>query len=115
MNKMTDDTPQFHVAYTIGRGRGRTDELLEELADRLLSKGLKVSGTVQTNTECSDSTLCDMDVRVLPDGPVVRISQNLGKQSRGCRLDVAALEDAVSAVTQSLTPGAEGRRLFGRF
>ena len=36
-----------------------------------------------------------MDVRVLPEGPVIRISQSLGAGSRGCRLDPGALETAI--------------------
>ena len=57
---------------------------------------------VQTNTECADSSKCDMDLRVLPAGETIRISQSLGSQSRGCRLDPAALEQAVAYVTASL-------------
>ena len=43
-----------------------------------------------------------MDVRVLPDGPEIRISQTLGETSRGCRLDPAALEQAVALVEAGL-------------
>jgi hypothetical protein len=48
-----------------------------------------------------------MDVRVLPDGAILRISQDLGPQSRGCRLDPAALETAVGLVAASLSSGAD--------
>merc|ERR1711969_292785 len=48
-----------------------------------------------------------MAVRVLPDGPVLRISQDLGPQARGCRLDPAALETAVGLVSASLSSGAD--------
>jgi hypothetical protein len=48
-----------------------------------------------------------MDVRVLPDGAVLRISQDLGPQARGCRLDPAALETAVGLVTVSLSSGVD--------
>lgn len=43
-----------------------------------------------------------MDVRVLPDGPTLRISQSLGIGSRGCRLNPGALEDAVGLVEASM-------------
>ena len=39
-----------------------------------------------------------MDVQCLPDGPVIRISQSLGKHARGCRLNPDALEQAVGWV-----------------
>jgi nucleoside-triphosphatase THEP1 len=90
------------LAYIRTMGRGETDRLLTDLADRLIAQGLRLGGVVQSNTTCTDSQLCDMDVRVLPDGPLFRISQSLGAGSRGCRLDPAALEQAVGHVTQSL-------------
>ena len=46
-------------------------------------------------------------MRVLPDGAVLRISQDLGPQARGCRLDPAALETAVAMVAASLSSGAD--------
>ena len=66
---------------------------------RLEGAGLRLAGTVQTNSENCDRGKCDMDLRVLPDGPSFRISQDLGAASRGCRLDAGALETAVVAVT----------------
>jgi hypothetical protein len=44
-----------------------------------------------------------MDVRILPDGAVIRISQNLGPKSRGCQLDPNALEQAVTETNTRLT------------
>jgi len=48
-----------------------------------------------------------MDVKVLPDGSVLRISQDLGPSSKGCRLDPDALETAVGRVTANLASGAD--------
>ncbi|MGI9367259.1 MAG: DUF2478 domain-containing protein [Ruegeria sp.] len=93
----------MHLAYVSTTDRGATDRLLSALAERLLEKGSKLVGVVQTNTECADSSKCDMDLRVLPDGETIRISQSLGTMSRGCRLDPAALEQAVGYVTASLS------------
>jgi hypothetical protein len=45
---------------------------------------------------------CDMDVRVLPDGPVFRISQALGQGARGCRLDGGAIEGIAAEVEKRL-------------
>lgn len=92
------------LGYVITAERGATDRLLSEVAARCIAEGVRVAGIVQTNTESAKSHLCDMDVQVLPDGPVFRISQSLGKEARGCRLDPAALEAAVGEVTKTLSP-----------
>lgn len=94
------------LAYMMASGRGAADQFLATLADKLISEGVRLSGTVQINSERSDNRPCDMDVRVLPDGPVIRISQNLGPGARGCRLDPGALEQAVCKATARLD-GAE--------
>lgn len=88
-------------------GRGETNRLLAELAQVAQTRGLTVIGTVQINTERAGSEKCDMDVRVLPEGPLLRISQNLGEGSRGCRLDPASLEEAVERTAQALARGAD--------
>lgn len=92
----------MYLAYVTTTDRGATDILLSAVAEHLLNAGAQLAGVVQTNTECVDSSKCDMDVRVLPEGETIRISQSLGTHSRGCRLDPAALEQAVGYVTASL-------------
>lgn len=92
----------MHLAYVMTETRGATDRLLSALAEALDTKGIRLAGIVQSNTECSDETLCDMDVRVLPAGETIRISQSLGAGARGCRLNPEALEQAVGQVSASL-------------
>ena len=85
------------IAYTMTKGRGELDKVLADFAATLGQKNVRVCGIVQINTEHQDcGHRCDMDVQVLPDGPVIRISQFLGTQSTGCRLDPGALEQAVA-------------------
>jgi nucleoside-triphosphatase THEP1 len=96
----------MHIAFVTGPGRGDTDLLLASVASRLEDAGLRACGTVQVNTECEGDGPCDMDVQVLPDGPVIRISQTLGPEARGCRLDPGALETAIAACEARLD-GAE--------
>jgi len=91
---------QFY--YTSGQQPFETDTALTRLADTLAQRGVRMAGVVQINSENCDGGACDMDVKVLPDGPTLRISQSLGPQSRGCRLDPAALEQAVGLVQQTL-------------
>ncbi|WP_029059543.1 DUF2478 domain-containing protein [Stappia stellulata] len=95
------------IAYTMAPGRGDTDLLLFDLSRRLLEKGIRATGVVQINAERDDAGPCDMDVQVLPEGPVIRISQSLGREARGCRLDPAALERAVGLVEARLASGAD--------
>lgn len=95
------------LAYTMAPGRGDTDLILSKLAKMLAARGLRCCGTVQINSERPDAGPCDMDVQVLPDGPILRISQDLGSASRGCRLDPAALETSVGLVSASMVQGAD--------
>ncbi len=97
----------MNIGYTMAPGRGDTDLVLARLADRLRAWGIRTCGTVQINRECEDSGPCDMDVKVLPDGPLIRISQSLGRAARGCRLDQGALAAAVGQVEATLAHGAD--------
>ena len=92
----------MRMGYVIAPGRGDTDLLLAGVADALLAEGVRLCGTVQFNTACEGEGPCDMDVRVLPEGPVIRISQSLGPEARGCRLDPGALETAIAACEAQL-------------
>lgn len=92
----------MRIAYTTAPGRGDTDQLLYRVATTLLARGHRPCGTVQINSETCDGGACDMDVKVLPDGPVLRISQSLGREAKGCRLDPSALEEAVGYVEAAL-------------
>jgi len=96
------------IAYTMSPNPGDTDEILARLAEKLAKSGLRTCGIAQINTANTDCQFpCDMDVQVLPDGPTIRISQSLGREAKGCRLDPAALEDAVAAVNTRLQNGAD--------
>jgi nucleoside-triphosphatase THEP1 len=92
----------MRIAYVSLQGRGRTDQLIAEVADRLTADGLRLAGTVQSNHERPNRKKCDMDLRVLPDGPVVRISEDRGDLARGCILDSGALEQTVHEVERRL-------------
>lgn len=92
----------MHIAYTMAPGRGDTDLLLHQVAQAIIKAGYRPAGTAQINTERPDAGPCDMDVLVLPKGPTLRISQSLGREARGCRLDPEALETAVGLVQTRL-------------
>lgn len=95
------------LAYVIAPGRGQTNLLLAGVAEALAQRGLSLCGTVQLDTERAEEHHCDMDVLVLPDGPKIRISQFLGANARGCKLNPEALETAVGQTEARLKDGAD--------
>ena len=92
----------MHIAYTMAGGRGQIDLLLFSLAQTLITDGYHPIGIVQINSDRPDCRQCDMDVQVLPDGPIIQISQALGRESKGCRLVPSALEKAVGLVAAQI-------------
>lgn len=96
----------MQIAYTMAPDRGDTDLILHQVAQSVIQAGYKPAGTAQINTEHADAGPCDMDVVVLPNGPKIRISQSLGREARGCRLDPTALETAVG-LAQARLPGSD--------
>lgn len=87
------------VAYVTSDKQGETDRLLTGIATTFLSNNKKLAGIVKVlEYESSFANGCDMKVQVLPDGPVIKITQSLGAGSDACRLDPGAIADAVSQV-----------------
>ncbi|MBE0452214.1 DUF2478 domain-containing protein [Roseovarius autotrophicus] len=97
----------MRIACVMAEGRGDMDLLLHGFATCAAAQGLRLCGTVQVNSDCGPDRPCDMDVQVLPDGPVIRISQSLGPGARGCRLDPEALEQAVTEAEARLSVGVD--------
>lgn len=92
----------MRLAHVSIEGRGETDRFLAAVADALEAEGIRLCGVVQTNTARADRPKCEMDLRVLPDGPTLRISEDRGALARGCILDRAALEQTVIEVSRRL-------------
>ena len=78
------------------------DAILEEVADRLMRAGWPLAGAVQINPDGPPGGKCHMDLHILASDRIVRISQNLGALSKGCRLDPSGLETAVGLAEASL-------------
>jgi nucleoside-triphosphatase THEP1 len=88
-------------------GGRRIDCLIASIAGQLKRQGLRVGGVVQSNVEQAGECRCDMRLEELTTGRVVSISQRLGPQSRGCRLNDVALEQIVALVEASLVDGLD--------
>lgn len=93
------------IGYTKISGQGELDLLLAGAADKLSAAGKRCMGIVQINSDREDCHRCDMDVQVLSGGPKIRISQDLGKESKGCRLNPEAMAEAIAGVEQRMTDG----------
>lgn len=94
------------LAYVTTSGRGRIDDLVAEVVRALSDDGLRIAGTVRVKPADPSGHPCDMDLRVLPDGPSFRISQPLGSGAKGCRLDGGVIE-AIAVEVEARLTGAD--------
>lgn len=96
------------IALVSSSERGEIDRLLTEAADQLRSKGVTLAGIVKHDDYDPEfDNGCDMSVLVLPEGPVIKITQSLGKGSDACRLDPGAIATAVSTVENAALDKAQ--------
>lgn len=90
------------LGYVVTEGRGESDRCLRDVADRLQAAGHGLAGAVQFNIETDPAYKCQMDLQILAMDRSVRISQDLGALSKGCRLDPDGLESAVGLVAAAI-------------
>ncbi|MDF1854658.1 DUF2478 domain-containing protein [Pseudooceanicola sp.] len=89
----------MNIAFVNAMEPGETDRILAETAALLARQRVFAAGIVRDlSYESAFDNGCDMKVRVLPDGPVIKITQYLGKGSNACRLDPGAIANAVAQV-----------------
>lgn len=94
--------------------------MMHALAQELYAAGLPLAGVVQQNlTPEGTAPDCACEMMLIfpsePDAAPVRISQNLGRGSKGCRLDAGALEQAVARVEAQLTHQNPALLILNRF
>jgi len=85
----------------------KIDGLLTRVADRLLADHVNMAGVLQENTGdtagvCSAMTLVDLTSRGR-----FQISQELGSQAEGCRLDAQGLAEIGAVLDRPLGPDVE--------
>jgi len=88
------------------------DTVLAALVAQLAAQGRRAAGAVQVPSE-GEARI--MDLRLLPSGGLLRISQDLGPAAQGCRLDAGALEMAVAAAEAALAAGPTDLLVVNRF
>lgn len=87
------------VVYTDGLA---ADKILAGWGYALRAAGLSVAGLVQLNTFERDPGKCDMAVEELFSGTVLQLSEDRGKEARGCRLDRSILTEAAGLLLAAL-------------
>jgi hypothetical protein len=87
------------LATVSAKERGETDRLLGAVVAQLRTEGVRVVGALRAYEFTGANPHCNSDLWLVPDGPVIRITQDLGTGSTACRMDAGALEDAVGLAT----------------
>ncbi|MCC2112892.1 MAG: DUF2478 domain-containing protein [Hyphomicrobiales bacterium] len=104
---MAEAPARMPLAAIVHSGEAGIDSLVTALAHALRAAGYRVGGVAQSNVDIPGECRCDMSLEELTSGRVIPISQDLGSQSEGCRLDPSALETMVGLVDASLAGGLD--------
>lgn len=88
------------IAYD---GDERPDALLSAFAAKIVARGYKPAGLIQTNG-CETGAL---SVQLLPAEESILIGESRGPGARGCILDVGRLLDAGMRISDTLKNGAD--------
>jgi nucleoside-triphosphatase THEP1 len=83
------------------------DVVLARSAEILAAAGIRLGGVVQSNIDRPGRLKCAMQLTDLASGELIPISQDLGDEATGCRLDTAALAHASLGVERALQAGVE--------
>jgi hypothetical protein len=78
------------------------DALLEDVTRELLRRGIEVAGFLQQAMPVADDCCSIMYLDDIGSGGRSRISMDLGRQSRGCRLDFAAVAELSQRLLASI-------------
>lgn len=99
MHSTKNPHPILAILYSDGLAADRS---ISELGYKMRDAGIGVAGIVQHNQFVRDRTKCDMEVEELSSGTVLKLSEDRGREARGCRLDRNALSEAASLLSASI-------------
>ena len=85
----------------------RVDALLADAAAGLRAAGLRVAGLIQHARPGQADCCSEFFLEDLATGAIHEISQRLGRDARGCRLDYGRLAEAHAGVDACLRAGAD--------
>ena len=105
----------MRIAAVIFQGGFAIDKFMNEVATRLRADGVRLAGAVQENLGGPGDEACAaMILTDLKSQRRFRISQDLGRQAEGCRLDAAGLAEAGALLDRSIDRETE-LMLLNRF
>lgn len=93
---------EFPITALVYSDSAAADHVLREIAVGLLEEGYRLAGLVQINTPRPGRSRCDMMLEELASGEHLGISQDLGREARGCVLDTSQLLTAMEKVRATL-------------
>ena len=94
-----DDEPIL-AALVYAQGEGA---VVGRLAEAARAAGLTIAGMIQHDERRPERRRCDMTLVDLGSGRRIALSQDRGRDARGCRLDHAALEEAAGLALVGLS------------
>lgn len=103
------------LATVTGVRPGETDRLLKAVVAHLMQNGVRTVGAVRATDPVQSDVLCNSTLFLLPQGPAIRITQDLGAGSSACRMDAEALEDAVGLATVRLEMDGADFAILNKF
>lgn len=105
---LTDTTTTLAPITALLHNKGDgIDDLLGAAAEALRAADLRVAGVLQHARPGQAGCCSDFYLENLANGDAFEISQRLGRESRGCRLDYGGLAAVHEAVAKSLDRGAD--------
>lgn len=87
------------LVYQPGAG---IDDIMRDIAAHLRGRGWRLAGFVQLNEPRQLGARCNMTLQELSSGERLAISENRGREARGCMLDVAELVRGVAIASAAL-------------
>ncbi|MBA84024.1 DUF2478 domain-containing protein [Thalassobius sp. S69A] len=90
------------LGFVISETPGQAETLLRQVAQALCASGVAVTGATQRTDRDTKDARQKMVLSVLPAGPDITISQDLGALATGCSLDPDGLEQAAGLIAASL-------------
>jgi nucleoside-triphosphatase THEP1 len=98
---MAEQTHAAIAAVIYGEG-AYPDQIFHQLARDLQAQGFSLGGTIQRDHSRPGRSRCDMSLEELTTGTIIGLSEDRGKDARGCRIDQNGLMQAAALITKSL-------------
>jgi len=91
------------------------NDLFVRVAERAKSAGLRLAGALQQDEPRPGRRRCDMFLRDLASGRLIRISEDRGDLAQGCRLDPGALTEAAELIERAIRSASPDLVILNKF